>query len=98
MKRYVPFRHCSPQFTLTAAQADRYYHEKLTEIRTSSAVYQSRQQARLRAKNEGGVELNDEKDMRAATCAELQNSPSVPHPPQRSGQSKIQCTALGNVC
>ncbi|KAF2210056.1 hypothetical protein CERZMDRAFT_27694, partial [Cercospora zeae-maydis SCOH1-5] len=50
--------------------ADQQYHEMLTEIRTSSAVYQSRQQVRHNAKN-NGRKRDDEKDMRAAVCAAL---------------------------
>ncbi|KXT12366.1 hypothetical protein AC579_588 [Pseudocercospora musae] len=72
--------------------ADKQYHEKLTEIRTSSAVYQSRQAVRQRAKGQGR-RLDDEKDMRAAVCAELHSLPSVPHPPSRS----VRVTTLQNL-
>ena len=71
--------------------ANQQYQDKLTEIRTSSAVYQSRQQARQKAKS-SGRKLDDEKDMRAAVCAELQELPAVPHPPRRS----IRVTTLQN--
>ncbi|GIZ44534.1 hypothetical protein CKM354_000773000 [Cercospora kikuchii] len=71
--------------------ADQQYHDILTEIRTSSAVYQSRQQVRQNAKS-NGRKLEDEKDMRAAVCAALQEIPSVPHPPRRS----IRVTTLQN--
>ncbi|KAK4496435.1 hypothetical protein PRZ48_012415 [Zasmidium cellare] len=64
--------------------ADQQYHDRLTEIRTSSAVYQSRQQVRQKAKNGSGFAVDDEKDMRAAVSAELHGLPSVPHPPSRS--------------
>lgn len=64
--------------------ADKEYHEKLTEIRTGSAVYQSRQQVRHMAKSTHGFKPEDEKDMRAAVSTELHKLPSVPHPPSRS--------------
>lgn len=64
--------------------ADHEYHERLTEIRTTSAVYQSRQQVRQKAKAGNGFTVDDEKDMRAAVSAELHTLPSVPHPPSRS--------------
>ncbi|KAF2158618.1 hypothetical protein M409DRAFT_71558 [Zasmidium cellare ATCC 36951] len=64
--------------------ADRQYHDRLTEIRTSSAVYQSRQQVRHKAKSGSGFTVDDEQDMRAAVSAELHGLPSVPHPPSRS--------------
>lgn len=71
--------------------ANQQYQDKLTEIRTSSAVYQSRQRARQKAKS-SGRKMDDEKDMRAAVCAELQELPAVPHPPRRS----IRVTTLQN--
>lgn len=75
------------------AKADEEYHERLTDIRTSSAVYQSRQQVRQRAKNDDRLKVEDEKDMRAAVSAELHKLPSVPHPPQRS----VRVTTLQNL-
>jgi hypothetical protein len=72
--------------------ADQQYVDMLTEIRTSSAVYQSRQQVRQKAKREGH-KLDDEKEMRAAVSAELHQLPSVPHPPPRS----IRVTTLQNL-
>ncbi|KAK4610571.1 hypothetical protein CLAFUW4_14003 [Fulvia fulva] len=64
--------------------ADKQYHERLTEIRTTSAVYQSRQQVRQKAKGENGFKFDNENDMRAAVSAELHKLPSIPHPPNRS--------------
>lgn len=64
-------------------KAEQKYKDMLTEIRTSSAVYQSRARVRKAAK-ERGKNIEDEKDMRAAVCAELHESPSVPHPPRHS--------------
>lgn len=64
--------------------AHRQYHDRLTEIRTTSAIYQARQQVRQKSKSGTGFDVDDEKDMRAAISAELHTSPSVPHPPSRS--------------
>ncbi|KAI5359856.1 hypothetical protein Slin14017_G094170 [Septoria linicola] len=72
-------------------KADQQYLDKITEIRTSSAVYQSRQRVRQNAKR-SGRKIDDEKETRAAVCAELQEFPSVPHPPRRS----IRVTTLQN--
>lgn len=66
------------------AIAEKRYHEILTEIRTEGAVYQSRQQVRKKAKRDRGFTIDDDKDMRAAICAELHSLPSVPHPPLKS--------------
>ncbi|KAK3717651.1 hypothetical protein LTR37_005718 [Vermiconidia calcicola] len=66
-------------------KAEQQYHDILTEIRTTSAVYQSR--ARVRQKIKAGnndISPEDEKDMRAAMCAELHEILSIPHPPTRS--------------
>ncbi|KAF2753995.1 hypothetical protein EJ05DRAFT_480009 [Pseudovirgaria hyperparasitica] len=73
--------------------ADTQYQERLTEIRTTSAIYQSRQQARHKAKQERGVRIDDENEMRAAASAELHDLPSVPHPPSRS----VRVTTLQNL-
>lgn len=73
--------------------ADKRYREKLSEIRTSSAVYQSRQSARQKAKLERGSKIEDENEMRAAASAELHELPSVPHPPSRS----VRVTTLQNL-
>lgn len=72
--------------------AERQYLDILTEIRTSSAIYQSRAQARKNGK-QIGLNLDDEKDMRAAACAELHDFPSVSHPPQHS----VKVTTLQNL-
>ncbi|EME44496.1 hypothetical protein DOTSEDRAFT_72089 [Dothistroma septosporum NZE10] len=64
--------------------ADKQYNERLTEIRTTSAVYQSRQQVRQKAMGENGFKFDNEKDLRAAVSAELHTLPSIPHPPNRS--------------
>ena len=72
--------------------AEEQYLNMLTEIRTTSAVYQSRARVRQAAK-EKGLDYSDEKDMRAAVCAELHDFPSVPHPPQRS----IKITTLRDM-
>ena len=72
--------------------AEKQYLDILTEIRTSSAIYQSRAQAR-RSGKQTGLNLDDEKDMRAAACAELHDFPSVSHPPQHS----VKVTTLQNL-
>ena len=74
-------------------EAEKQYHETLTEIRTSSGVYQSRQQILKRAHAGDSLPVEDEKNMRAAICAELQEVPSVIHPPKRS----IRVTTLQNL-
>lgn len=63
--------------------AEKQYLDMLTQIRTTSAIYQSRARAR-QAKKQEDVHIDNEKDLRAAVCAELHNFPSVPHPPQHS--------------
>lgn len=60
------------------------YHKILTDIRTDSAIYQSRQQVRKQAKQDNGVSLDDEHAMRAAVCAQLHTLPTIVHPPNRS--------------
>ncbi|KAK5115625.1 hypothetical protein LTR85_009796 [Meristemomyces frigidus] len=65
-------------------QAEKVYLDTLTEIRTTSAVYQSRQQVLRRSKDVDGLQPDDDKSMRAAICAELQDVPSIMHPPKRS--------------
>lgn len=72
--------------------AEKQYLDMLTQIRTTSAIYQSRARAR-QSQKEAGVDVDDEKDLRAAVCAELHNFPSVPHPPQAS----VKVTTLQNL-
>ena len=72
--------------------AEQQYLSMLTDIRTSSAVYQSRARLRQSAK-QSELNLDDEKDMRAAVCAELHDFPSIPHPPQHS----VKVTTLQNL-
>lgn len=73
--------------------AEKTYMDMLTEIRVSNAVYQSRQRVRQAAKAKGLV-MDDEKDIRAAICAELHEFPSVPHPPTYS----VKVTTLQKLC
>ncbi|KAK5946633.1 hypothetical protein PMZ80_000776 [Knufia obscura] len=63
--------------------AEKQYDDIVTNIRTTSAIYQSRARVRQDRKASGLV-IEDEKDMRAAVCAELHETPSVPHPPHHS--------------
>ncbi|ETN38194.1 uncharacterized protein HMPREF1541_06225 [Cyphellophora europaea CBS 101466] len=69
------------------------YQDILTEIRTSGLIYQTRAKVRQDALNGAGLDTTDESVLRAAICAELQELPSVPHPPQRS----IKVTTLQNL-
>lgn len=64
--------------------AEKQYLENLTEIRTTSPVYQSRQQVLQRNRIDENFDPDDDKSMRAAICAELHAVPSIIHPPQRS--------------
>ncbi|KAI0156873.1 hypothetical protein GGR57DRAFT_462575 [Xylariaceae sp. FL1272] len=73
--------------------ADQEYRKRMTEIRTSSPIYQSRQHARRRAEQDKEFELNDEKALRAAVSQELHSLPSVAHPPPRS----VRVTTLQNM-
>ncbi|KAI1270255.1 hypothetical protein F5Y18DRAFT_8320 [Xylariaceae sp. FL1019] len=73
--------------------ADQEYRQRMTEIRTSSPIYQSRQHARRRAKQDKDFELDDEKALRAAVSQELHSLPSVAHPPPRS----VRVTTLQNM-
>lgn len=73
--------------------ADRQYRDMLNEIHMSSAVYQSRARVRKNFKTVHGFKIEDEKDLRAAVCAEMHELPSVPHPPTRS----VKVTTLQNL-
>lgn len=64
--------------------ADKEYRKRLEDIRTSSSIYQSRQQARKRSLEDADVKLDSDNDMRAAIAAELHVFPSIAHPPSRS--------------
>lgn len=66
------------------ALADQEYRKRLTEIRATSSIYQSRQQARRRATEDEEFKLKDDKSIRAAISQELHSMPSVAHPPSRS--------------
>lgn len=73
--------------------AEKQYLDMLTKIRTTSSIYQSRARARQAERWKDGFHVDDDKDLRAAVCAELHNFPSVPHPPQHS----IKVTTLQNL-
>lgn len=74
--------------------AGKEYEELMTDIRTSSPIYQSRAQVRKDAKNgTNGFTLNSEKDLRAAIAAELHALSSISHPPHRS----VRVTTLQNI-
>jgi hypothetical protein len=64
--------------------ADKEYRKRLADIRTSSTIYQSRQQALKRALEDPDVKLSNDNDIRAAISAELHGFPSIAHPPSRS--------------
>jgi hypothetical protein len=72
------------------ANAQQQYQKILTEIRTSGLIYQTRAKVRQEGAN---LDLEDENVLRAAICAEMQDLPSVPHPPTRS----IKVTTLQNL-
>jgi hypothetical protein len=63
--------------------AEKQYMDILADIRTTSAVYRSRQAVTQKARS-GKYALDTEKDMRAAICTELHDLPSIIHPPPRS--------------
>ena len=65
------------------AKAEKQYEKMLKYIETTSHVYQARKQAD-EASGDDSLSPKDEKEMRAAICAKLQEMPSVPHPPERS--------------
>lgn len=73
--------------------AHQKYEDILTEIRTSGLIYQTRAKVRQDTLNDAGFDSNDENALRAAICAEMQDLPSVPHPPTRS----IKVTTLQNL-
>lgn len=74
--------------------ASQQYEGLMTDIRTSSAIYQSRAQVRKNVQNgTHGFELNSDKDLRAAIGAELHALPSISHPPHRS----VRVTTLQNL-
>jgi hypothetical protein len=66
------------------AAADVKYKQILTSIRTESAIYQSRAHVRKNAADAVDPDADTTKEMRAAICAEMQNLPSIAHPPERS--------------
>ena len=70
---------------------DEKYKEMLKEIRRTSAIYQSRHEARIAARAEG-IDLTDT-ELLAAICTGMHNLPSVPHPPSRS----VKVTTLQNM-
>lgn len=67
-------------------EAEKQYLDVLEEIRTSSAIFQSQQRVIQCVKlgQDGSLQVENANDLRAATCAELQEVPSVVHPPLRS--------------
>lgn len=74
--------------------ASKEYADLMTEIRTSSAIYQSRAQIRKNSKDKTkGFSLDSEKDLRAAIAAELHAYSSISHPPHRS----VRVTTLQNL-
>lgn len=74
-------------------QAEKQYHETLSEIDTTSGVHQSRQRVLKRARAAGLTQYENENHMRAAMCAELQEVPGVIHPPKRL----VRVTTLQNL-
>lgn len=75
------------------ADAHQRYEDILTEIRTSGLIYQTRAKVRQDILKEAVLDATDENVLRAAICAEMQELPSVPHPPTRS----IKVTTLQNL-
>ncbi|KAK3074760.1 hypothetical protein LTR53_002562, partial [Teratosphaeriaceae sp. CCFEE 6253] len=77
-------------------KAEKQYMAILDDIRTTSTVYQSRQQVlkQMKSDSEGEHEAaeHSDNDMRAAICAELRQQPSIAHPPPRS----VRVTTLQN--
>ena len=73
--------------------AHQKYQDILTEIRTSGLIYQTRAKVRQETLNGAGLDPTDENVLRAAICAEMQDLPSVPHPPTHS----IKVTTLQNL-
>jgi hypothetical protein len=71
-------------FSPDDAAADVKYQKVLTAIRTESAIYQSRAHVREKAASAVDPDADTTKEMRAATCAEMQHLPSIAHPPERS--------------
>ncbi|EMC94099.1 hypothetical protein BAUCODRAFT_36569 [Baudoinia panamericana UAMH 10762] len=65
-------------------QAERQYLTTLKEIQRGSAIYQSREQVIHGGKKYEDLKFDNDKDMRAAICAELHSFPPIVHPPQRS--------------
>ncbi|KAK4575225.1 hypothetical protein LTR86_001077 [Recurvomyces mirabilis] len=75
-------------------KAEAQYLAMLKEIRTTSTSYQAKAQVRAKAAaGEGFTELENDKDVRAAMCAELHTLPSIAHPPARS----VRVTTLQNL-
>lgn len=74
------------------SNAEAQYDDMIEHIKTSSHVYGARNQVE-KDHSESAFAPKDEKDMRAAICAKLQDMPSVPHPPTRS----IRVTTLQNL-
>lgn len=75
-------------------KAEAQYLAMLKEIRTTSTSYQARAQVKANAAaGNGFADLETDKDMRAAICAELHTLPSIAHPPARS----VRVTTLQNL-
>lgn len=71
------------------AKAEKQYHKMLKFIDKTSHVHEAKRQTdKTNGVHKGGdgdaFEPENEKAMRAAVCAKLQDMPSVPNPPQRS--------------
>ncbi|KAK5116674.1 hypothetical protein LTR62_007348 [Meristemomyces frigidus] len=66
-------------------KAEEQYHSMLKDICLTSTLHEARSKVKATQNEEGqGFKLTNEKDERAAICAELHKLPSVAHPPSRS--------------
>ncbi|KAF2716486.1 hypothetical protein K431DRAFT_307755 [Polychaeton citri CBS 116435] len=72
-------------------EAHKQYVHLLEQIRITSHVHRAREKVQSSISSEEPP-VDDEKVMRAAICAKLQDMPAVPHPPARS----IRVTSLQN--
>jgi len=67
--------------------ATKKYRELIKEIHDTSLITKAKQTLRAAAKdenNESHLDVDNADDMRAAICAHIHGSPSIPHPPKKS--------------
>lgn len=83
------------------ANANKKYLELLNNIQDTSVITNAKKALREATQDEekdSNLDLDNEEDMRAAVCAQIHDSPSIPHPPKTSIRvSTLRKTSYPNV-